>query len=255
MYSAAPLRLDGETALITGGGTGIGFGIARCMVWSGARVVLVGRRGQELAQTCAELGPRAWAVPHDITRFSAADGLIAVAEEKVGSPISSLVDNGGIHLKRAALDTTPEEFQSVLDTHVIAAHALTQAVLPGTLHRSHRSILFTSSMAAYMGAPSVVAYSAAKSAYFGIVASLSAELAPKGLRVNAIAPGWILSDMTQRALDQDPVRKNRVFSRIQMGRMGTPEDIGWAAVYHASPAAAYVTGITLPIDGGATAGF
>jgi gluconate 5-dehydrogenase len=88
-----------------------------------------------------------------------------------------------------------------------------------------------------------------------MVSTLSAELSSKGVRVNAIAPGWIFSEMTQQALDRDPARKARVLSRIQMGRMGNPEDIGWAAVYLSSPAAAYVTGVTLPVDGGASVGF
>ena len=106
-----------------------------------------------------------------------------------------------------------------------------------------------------MGMPQVVAYSAAKSAYFGIVATLSAELSCKGIRVNAIAPGWILSEMSERAFKNDPARKARVMARIQMGRMGNPADIGHAAVYLCSPAATYVTGVTLPIDGGAAVAF
>jgi gluconate 5-dehydrogenase len=103
--------------------------------------------------------------------------------------------------------------------------------------------------------PGVVAYAAAKSALFGMVGSLSAEFSPRGVRVNAIAPGWIFSAMTEKALDSDPARKAKVFSRIQMGRMGEPADIGMAAVYLCSEAARYVTGVTLPVDGGASAAF
>ena len=105
---------------------------------------------------------------------------------------------------------------------LLAAHALTRAVVPGMLARSHGSILFTSSMAAFMGVPQVIAYSAAKSAFFGMVSTLSAELAAHGVRVNAIAPGWIFSEMSAKALDSDPARKAKVMSRIQMGRMGQP---------------------------------
>lgn len=255
MNRESPFRLDGEVALITGGGTGIGLGIARCMVKAGARVVLVGRRKHQLESACAELGRESSFVAHDITRMDAAAELVAAAEQTAQSPVTILVNNAGIHLKKFAVDTTPEDFQAVFNTHVLAAHALTRALIPEMMERAHGSVLFTSSMAAFMGVPQIVAYSAAKSAYFGMVATLSAELAPKGVRVNAIAPGWIFSDMTQNALDSDPIRKARVFSRIQMGRMGHPEDIGWAAVYLASPAAEYVTGVTLPVDGGATAGF
>jgi gluconate 5-dehydrogenase len=250
-----PFNLENETALITGGGTGIGLGIARCMVQNGARVVLVGRREEPLAKACAELGGHASFVAADITRLDAAAELVAAAAKVAQSPVSILVNNAGTHLKKFAEETTPEEFQNVLTTHVFAAHALTRAAIPGMLTNGHGSILFTSSMAAFMGVPQVMAYAAAKSAYFGMVSTLSAELSAKGVRVNAIAPGWIFSDMTQQALDRDPSRKARVLSRIQMGRMGNPEDIGWAAVYLSSPAAAYVTGVTLPVDGGASVGF
>ena len=250
-----PFCLDGETALITGGGTGIGFGIARCMVSAGARVVLVGRREAVLADACAQLGPQATFIADDITKTKDAGELVAAAEMLSKSHISILVNNAGTHLKKSAVETTPAEFQSVLNTHVLAAHALTRAVIPGMVQREHGSILFISSMAAYMGVPQIIAYSAAKSAFFGMVATLSAEVAAKGVRVNAIAPGWIFSDMTQRALDDDPGRKARVFSRIQMGRMGKPEDVGWAAVYLCSSVAGYITGVTLPVDGGAVVGF
>ena len=250
-----PFRLENETALITGGGSGLGLGMARCMVAAGARVVLVGRREDQLAAACAELGAASSFIVHDITNLHTAEKLIAAAGEAAGSAMTILVNNAGTHLKKFAADTTPEDFQSVLTTHVLGAHALTRAVIPGLLARGAGSILFTSSMAAFMGVPQVLAYAAAKSAYFGMVSTLSAELSADGVRVNAIAPGWIFSEMSQKALANDAARKARVLSRIPMGRMGTPEDIGWAAVYLCSPAAGYVTGVTLPVDGGAVVGF
>jgi gluconate 5-dehydrogenase len=253
--STNPFSLTGQTALITGGGTGIGLGIASCMVQSGARVVLVGRREEELAQACTQLGAAASYVVQDITRFDEMDALVVRAEQAAGSPISILVNNAGNHLKKAAGDTSTEDFQTVLNIHVLAAHALTRALLPGMTARGTGAVLFTSSMAAFMGVPLVTAYAAAKSAYFGMVATLSAELSSKGVRVNAVAPGWIYSAMTEKALNSDPARKAKVMSRIQMGRMGNPADIGWAAVYLCSPAAGYVTGVTLPVDGGASIGF
>ena len=250
-----PFSLANETALVTGGGTGIGLGIARRLIAAGSRVVLVGRRESELSSACADLGENASFVAQDITRFEELPTLVARAEESSGAPVSILVNNAGIHLKKFAVDTTPDEFQGVLNTHLLAAHALTRAVIPGMVARGCGSILFTSSMAAFMGVPQVVAYSAAKSALFGMVATLSAELAPCGVRVNAIAPGWIFSEMSAKALDGDPARKAKVMSRIQMGRMGRPEDIGNAAVFLSSPAAAYITGVTLPVDGGALVSF
>ena len=255
MSSESPFQLHGETALITGGGTGIGLGIARCMVKSGARVVLVGRRENELSKACGELGTSASFVTQDITRLDELRSLVDRSEKSAGSPISILVNNAGVHMKNWAAETSPEEFYAVFATHVFAAHALTRAVIPGMVTRGRGSILFISSMAAFIGVPQIVAYAAAKSAYFGMVSTLSAELAAKGVRVNAIAPGWISSEMTRKALESDPDRKAKVMSRIQMGRMGEPEDIGWAAVYLCSPVARYITGVTLPVDGGALVGF
>ena len=250
-----PFRLDNETALITGGGTGIGFGIARCMIKAGAKVVLVGRRESELVKACSILGDQSSYVIQDITCFDELPKLLERARKTADRPITVLVNNAGIHLKKLTLDTSVEEFQSVIQTHVIAAHALTRIFAPEMIKQKHGSILFTSSMAAFMGVPQVVAYAAAKSAYFGMIATISAELSAEGIRVNGIAPGWIFSEMSSKALDKDPERKAKVLSRIQMGRMGQPEDIGWAAVYLSSPAASYVTGVTLPVDGGANVGF
>ncbi|MEK7781268.1 MAG: SDR family oxidoreductase, partial [Verrucomicrobiota bacterium] len=195
-----PFSLKGETALITGGGSGLGLGIATCFVQAGARVVLVGRRAEVLKAAAKKLGRAATVEVHDITELDAAEDLIQRVTKRVG-PISILVNNAGIHLKKLAVDTTPAEFNSVMQTHVVAAFALTRAALPGMIKRKHGNVLFTTSMAAMFGIPYVSAYSAAKSAYLGLVHSLAAEVSPHGVRVNAIAPGWIESDMTRKALD------------------------------------------------------
>jgi gluconate 5-dehydrogenase len=143
----------------------------------------------------------------------------------------------------------------MLNTHVLAAHNLTRLVLPAMIEARHGSLLFTASMTSLIGMPKVIAYSAAKSAYLGMVRALSAEVAEHGVRVNAIAPGWIESPMLRRALDGDPARSDRILARTPMNRFGEAEDIGWAAVYLCSPAARFVTGTLLPVDGGASQGF
>jgi len=248
-------RLDGETALITGGGTGLGLGMARCLARAGAKVVLVGRREAELKRAMASIGPSAAFVPHDITQLKRAGELISESERAAGAPISILVNNAGIHLKKTATETSPEDFQSVLTTHVCAAQALTAAVLPGMLVRGHGHILFTASMASFIGIPLIIGYAAAKSAYLGMVRSLAAEVSGRGVRVNAIAPGWIESPMLRQALDGDPARSNKILSRTPMGRFGEAEDIGNAAVFLSSSAAKFITGAVLPVDGGASIGF
>jgi gluconate 5-dehydrogenase len=247
-------RLDGELALITGGGTGIGLGVARCMVMAGARVVIVGRREAVLREATLELGRNASYAVHDVTALDEAVDLIRRVEEESG-PISILVNNAGVHLKKPAIETTEREFLRVFNTHVTGAFALTRAVARGMIERRHGSILFMASMASLFGIPQVVAYTAAKSAYLGLVNALTSELSPHGVRVNAIAPGWIESEMSRKALESDPERKNRILARTPMHRLGQPGDIGHAAVYLSSPAASFVTGVVLPVDGGANVGF
>jgi len=223
-------------------------------VRAGARVVLIGRREEVLRKAVQKLGRRAIAQPHDITKIDQAEDLINTVTRRVG-PISILVNNAGIHLKKPAVETTPAEFDSLLQTHVVAAFSLTRAVLPGMIKRRRGSILFTASMASLIGIPSVVAYSAAKSAYLGIVRTLAAEISGHGIRINAIAPGWIESKMMRRALSGDPERAQKIISRTPMKRFGSPDDIGWAATFLCSPAARFITGIVLPVDGGASIGF
>lgn len=250
----AAFDLTGETALITGGATGLGFGMARCLVEAGARVVLVGRREAELAKACAALGSAAHAVTGDVTRTDRAADLVARAQASA-APITILINNAGVHLKKAATATSDAEFAAVWQTHVAGAFALTREVSRTMIERRHGSILFTASMTALIGMPLVVAYSAAKSAYGGMVRALASEFGPHGVRVNAIAPGWIASEMLDQALSGDPARKARIVARTPLGRFGDADDIGWAAVYLCSPAGKFVNGVMLPIDGGAAIGF
>jgi gluconate 5-dehydrogenase len=170
-------------------------------------------------------------------------------------PITGLVNNAGIHIKKSAIDLTPAEFQSVLQTHLVGAFAMTRAVLPNMIERRHGNILFIASMASLFGLPQVTAYSAAKAGYLGLVRSLATEVSPYNVRVNSIAPGWIESKMMRGALNGDPKRAEKVLGRTPMNRFGEPNDIGWAATYLCSPAARFVTGVVLPVDGGASIGF
>ena len=123
------------------------------------------------------------------------------------------------------------------------------------LPRGSGSIINISSMAAQYGLPKVIAYSASKTAIDGMTRAMAVELSPKGIRINAIAPGFIKTAMTAKALDSDPERKGKVFGRTPMGYMGEPADIGEAALFLASDASKYITGIVLPVDGGNSIGF
>ena len=247
-------NLNGQVALVTGGGTGLGLGMAKCLVAAGAKVVLVGRRPAELAQASAALGKNTFALVGDVTKLETIPALVREAE-KLAGPISILINNAGIHLKKDALETSDAEFASVMQTHVFGAFALTREVARGMVERKSGSILFTASMASLFGINKVVAYSAAKSAYIGLVRTLAVEFGASGVRVNAIAPGWIHSEMSAKALDGDPARKAKILGRTPLNRLGDADDIGWAAVYLSSPSAKFITGVVLPVDGGVSIGF
>lgn len=252
--NSSPFSLENQIAFVSGGGTGLGFAIAAAMIEAGARVVIAGRRRDVLDQAVKELGPRACAVTLDITEPNAPETCIAEISKFLG-PISILVNNAGIHLKKSALDTSVAEFTSVWQTHVQGAFALSRAVIPSMQQQRRGSILFIASMTSLIGMPQVVAYSAAKSAYIGMVRSLACELAADSIRVNAIAPGWIDTPMLRKVLVSDEPRKNKILSRTPLARFGQASDIGRAAVYLSSAAADFVTGVVLPVDGGASIGF
>lgn len=245
--------LSNQVALITGGGSGIGFGIAKSMLEAGATVILVGRNGERLKQAAAELGERADYIAHDVTALEENPVLIAEVIRRYGR-LDVLVNNAGVHLKKWAVETSDEEFENLMNVHVNAAFSLSRHAIP-ELKKTKGSLLFTASMTSFMGMTQVIAYSVAKSGYLGFVRALSAELAEEGVRVNAVAPGWIQSPMLEQALNADPERKAKILARTPMNKFGDPEDIGNAAVYLSSPAAKFVTGVVLPVDGGAVCGF
>jgi gluconate 5-dehydrogenase len=247
-------RLDGQVALITGGGTGLGLGIAKCLADAGAKVVLTGRREDVLQKAAAEIGSAAHVEVHDVTQFDEAPALVQRVTETVG-PITTLINNAGNRRQKPMIDTTEEEFMTVFNTHFMGAYALTRAVAPGMIDRKSGSIIFIASMTSFMGMPEVIGYTTSKTAYLGMVRTLTAEFSPYDVRVNAIAPGWIKTPMTKISVDGDPPRKEKILARTPMHRMGDPEDIGHAATYLCSPAARFVTGTCLIVDGGVSSVF
>lgn len=254
MITTSVFDLSGQCALITGGATGLGQSIAQCLATHGAQVILVGRRQDLLRKACQEIGSAAHAFPADITSSADLEDL----REKVaasGFRISILVSNAGVHQKKACLDVSKAELSQILETHVLGGHDLIRLFAPPMVQSGRGSILIISSMTAYMGMPNVISYTAAKSALLGMVRAYSSELAPQGVRVNGIAPGWIDSPMLHQALAGDPQRAHRILQRTHLGRFGQPDDIGNAAVFLASPAARFITGTTLVVDGGASGAF
>ena len=247
-------KLDGQTALITGGGTGIGLGIARCMIAAGAKVILVGRRKETLCQAAEELGEKASCAVQDITAIDELPEFVFSLQQKYG-PIDILVNNAGNHQKKSFLETEDVDLRLIFDTHINAAFSLSRHLAHSMIKRESGSIIFIASMASFLAFPYISAYTTAKTAVLGMTRALTAELSPKKIRVNAIAPGWIHTAITEKALSGDPERKQKILSRTPMGKFGKAEDIGNAAVYLAAPASRFVTGTIIPVDGGANIGF
>jgi len=221
---------------------------------AGARVVMTGRRQDVLRDACQQLGSAAGYLQHDVTDLSTIPGLVQRIEEELG-PLDILVNNAGNHLKRPAVETSDADLASILQTHLLGSFALSRECGRRMTGRGRGSILMIASMSALFGIPQVSAYSAAKSAMAGLTRALAVEFSPHGVRVNAIAPGWIDTMLSRKAFEGDPARKQRILDRTPMGTLGEILDVGYAAVYLSSPAARFVTGIVLPVDGGASIGF
>lgn len=246
--------LEGKIALITGGGSGIGFAIAQSMISAGAKVVITGRRILALQEAVAQLGENAHYVVNDVTALNQLESLVEHIETNIGA-IDILVNNAGINMKKHAIEVSDEDFNRVVHTNLNAVFGLTRACAKRMLTRKRGSILMISSMAAYYGIDRVVAYTASKCGVEGMVKALAMEFSKDNVRVNAIAPGFIETAMMQTAMSSDPDRMNKALDRTPMGYFGKPEDIGMAAVFLSSSAAKYITGTSLPVDGGNSIGF
>ena len=246
--------LEGKTALITGGGTGIGLGIAKEFINAKAKVILTGRREDVLKNASETLGKNAHYVVADLSILDAIPTLVTDIESKFGA-IDILVNNAGIHLKKWAQETTDEDFLKIIQTNLLSVFALTREVAKGMLERKSGSIILISSMAGLFGIDRVSAYGTSKTALIGLMNNLVTEYSRDNVRINCIAPGWITSDMFLNAINQDQERKQKIINRIALPDFGKPEDIGNAAVYLSSQAGRYVTGVVLPVDGGASVNF
>ena len=250
MIQSPNFSLENKLAIITGGGTGIGFGIARTFVNAGARVIIIGRRLEVLEDAVEKLGSNAYCLQFDVTKSENIPALIEHIESEYG-PVQILVNNAGKHLKKWAQDTTVTEFNEIIQNNVISAFSLTIACAAHMMKRQSGSILMISSMTAFFGMEKVVAYGTSKSALTGLINGLVTEYSKYNIRVNGIAPGWITSDIFFKAIESDDVRRRKIVNRIAMDGFGSAEDIGYAAQYLCSDAARYVTGVILPVDGGA----
>lgn len=247
-------QLSGQVALITGGGSGLGYATAKCMAAAGAVVVIMGRREAVLQKACAELGDTVHYIVHDITDVSAAQTVIDRIVRDYGS-IDIIVNNAGRHCKKPVEEICIQDFKNLMDVHLYGGFALTQAAIPYMKKKKHGSIIFISSESALVALTNVCVYGSAKGALLGLTKCLAGDISKDGIRVNAIVPGFIDTPMFHQAVDQDLPRQQKILGHTPQCCYGKPEDIGWAATYLSSEAAGFVNGSTLVVDGGFSIGF
>jgi gluconate 5-dehydrogenase len=252
---AAMFDLSGQVALVTGASRGLGWAIAQALAAAGATVVLNGR-------DAATLQPRRdalqnWGFAADVAPFDIADGPAAVAAlEAVKSRhgrLDILFSNAGVISRRPLLEQTEADWHDVIETDLTAGWRLAREAARIMVPAGYGRMIFVSSIMGSVARPTVTSYIAAKTGLHGLVRALAVELAPHGVTVNALAPGYFPTEGNSSLRRQDPNFEGRIAGRTPAGRWGDPRELGAAAVYLASRAAGYTTGSVLTVDGGLTA--
>ncbi len=247
--------LEGHNAIVTGAGRGLGRAIAIGLGEAGANLVLVGRTRQTLESVAAEierLGRSALVFPMDVSRLAEQDGLLRAAIEKFGT-IDVLVNNAGTTYRAPSEEYPEEEWDRVMNVNLKAAFMLMQKVGRRMIEQGGGNIINVGSLISVIGMPGIPAYGASKAGLEEVTRCLAVEWAKYNIRVNAIQPGYFHTDLT-RGLDKDPDRGPKIRLRIPMKRWGEPQDLKGVVVFLASKASSYITGVSIPVDGGWLAG-
>jgi 2-deoxy-D-gluconate 3-dehydrogenase len=241
--------LSGKTALVTGARKGIGFAMAQVLAEHGADIIAVSSKQSsedELSSIVRGYGRSFEGIAADLRMRSQTKELISGLRDR---KIDILINNAGIANRAEVLDHSDEQWDETLEIDLTAPFLLSREISRGMVERGSGKIIFTASMWTFLGGKNVISYTAAKSALGGLVRGLSNELVPLGIQVNAIAPGFIETDINDR-VRKDKARFEFLTSRIPIGRWGKPEDLAGATLFLSSKASDYVSGVVIPVDGG-----
>lgn len=244
--------LTGKVAIVTGGNGGIGLGIARGLGQAGAKIAIVGRnaeKSESAARALADDGVKPLIVTGDIAQAKDVAKVASAVLERFGR-IDILFNNAGINIRKQPQDLSLEEWHKVIDVNLTAALSMSQAVYPAMKKAGGGKIINIGSMTSIFGAPFAVAYSSSKGGIVQMSKSMASAWAADNIQVNALLPGWFETDLTDRARVEVPGLYERVLARIPTGRWAKPQDIAGTAIWLASPASDYVTGVAIEVDGG-----
>ena len=243
----SPFSLDGQVAIVTGGNGGIGRSIALALKEAGATVVAIGRNPDKNAAMQAELGAGHQVTPLDIRDEDAVNAKVDALHGQYGR-LDILINNAGIARRGTVLDSPTQNWTDLLDTHLTGAFLCARAVAACMVKDGHGGkIVNIGSMYSLFGPPNAAGYATAKTGMVGLTRALAVEWAEHGIQVNALLPGWHVTDLNRSLLD---VIGDDISYKTPARRLGTPDDLGGAAVFLASPAADFITGQCLTVDGG-----
>jgi meso-butanediol dehydrogenase/(S,S)-butanediol dehydrogenase/diacetyl reductase len=250
--------LEGKVAVVSGGGTGIGAATARRFASEGAKVVVTGRRSEPLETVAAETG--AAALPGDVTEPGHAEAVVALARERFGG-LDVVVANAGVGFGGAARDVDDERWSRTIDVNVTGVLRLVRAAIPELLTRGGGSIVVVSSVSGLVGGTESAAYDTSKAALLGLARSLAIDYGARGIRANAVCPGWVITPMGDESMDElaaerDLTREEAyalATAHVPLRRPATAEEIAACCLFLASDEASIVTGTMLVADGGGTA--